>query len=58
MYLKCHQKFVTSHGTELISSAGGSLDAKYYDSRDSFGNPNIHSLLRNTSSSFYTAPQH
>jgi hypothetical protein len=45
-------------GTELISSAGGSLDAKYYDSRDSSGNPNIFSLLKSKStSSFSTIPK-
>ena len=32
-------------GTKLISSAGGNLDAKYHDSRDASGNPNIFSLL-------------
>ena len=31
-------------GTKLISSAGGSLDAKYYDSRDSSGEASIFSL--------------
>ena len=44
-------------GTKLISTAGGSLDAKYYDSRDSFGNPNTFSLLRDSSSSFYSSPK-
>ena len=43
-------------GTKLISTAGGSLDAKYYDSRDSSGNPNTFSLLRDSSSSFYSSP--
>ena len=38
-------------GTELISSAGGSLDIKYHDSRDNFGNANIFSLLRDKSTS-------
>jgi len=38
-------------GTELISSAGGSLDVKYYDSRDAFGNSNIFSLLKSKSTS-------
>ncbi|MCV0393190.1 MAG: peptidase [Nitrosopumilus sp.] len=40
-------------GTDLISSAGGSLDVKYYDSRDSSGNANIFSLLKNKSQSSY-----
>ena len=31
-------------GTKLISTAGGSLDAKYHDFRDSSGNQNIFSL--------------
>ncbi len=44
-------------GTKLISTAGGSLDAKYYDSRDSYGNPNIFSLLRDSSSSPYSSPK-
>jgi len=54
---KMPSKICNKSGTELISSAGGSLDAKYYDSRDGFGNANTFSLLRNTSTSFYTAPQ-
>jgi hypothetical protein len=54
---KMPSKICNKSGTELISSAGGSLDAKYHDSRDNFGNGNIYSLLRNTSTSFYTAPQ-
>ena len=44
-------------GTKLISTAGGSLDAKYYDSRDSSGNPNTFSSLRDSSSSFYSSPK-
>jgi len=45
-------------GTELVSSAGGSLDVKYYDSRDAFGNANIFSLLKTKStSSFSSSPQ-
>jgi len=44
-------------GTELISSAGGSLDAKYYDSRDSFGNANTVSLLRTSPTAYFTSPQ-
>ncbi|HSB83151.1 MAG TPA: peptidase, partial [Nitrosarchaeum sp.] len=45
-------------GTKLISSAGGSLDAKYHDSRDASGNPNIFSLLAYKSSTqFSTSPQ-
>jgi hypothetical protein len=44
-------------GTKLISTAGGSLDAKYYDSRDASGNPNTFSLLRDSSSSSYSSPK-
>ena len=54
---KMPSKICNKSGTELISTAGGSLDAKYYDSRDSFGNSNVSSLLRNTSTSFYSTPQ-
>ena len=44
-------------GTKLISTAGGSLDAKYHDSRDEFGNPNVFTLSRNKlTSSFSTQP--
>ncbi len=45
-------------GTKLISPAGGSLDAKYHDSRDVSGNPNIFSLLRDKSTTqFSNSPQ-
>ncbi|MGY5144502.1 MAG: peptidase [Candidatus Nitrosopumilus sp. bin_32a] len=54
---KMPSKICNKSGTELISSAGGSLDAKYYDSRDNFGNPNTFSLLRSYSPSFFSAPQ-
>ena len=37
-------------GTKLISTAGGSLDAKYYDFRDSSGEKNIFSYLKSGSS--------
>jgi len=54
---KMPSQICNKHGTALISSAGGSLDAKYFDSRDSFGNPNIYSLLKNKSiPSFYNPP--
>ncbi len=43
-------------GSKLISPAGGSIDARYYDSRDASGNPNIFSLLNTkTTASFYSA---
>ncbi len=53
---KMPSKICNKSGTELISTAGGSLDAKYYDSRDNFGNANIFSLLRDKSPSF-NSPQ-
>ena len=54
---KMPSQICNKSGTALISSAGGSLDAKYHDSRDNFGNPNIHSLLNSKSTpSFYSAP--
>ncbi len=44
-------------GTKLISTAGGSLDAKYHDSRDEFGNSNIFTMSRSKSPiSFSTQP--
>ncbi|WP_420544758.1 peptidase [Nitrosopumilus sp.] len=47
---KMPSKICNASGTKLISPAGGSIDAKYYDSRDSSGNPSIVSLLKNRSS--------
>ena len=44
---KMPTKICNKAGTELMSSAGGSLDVKYFDSRDSSGNSNIFSLLKN-----------
>ena len=43
-------------GSKLISPAGGSLDARYYDSRDAFGNENISSLLRSQTSISFSSP--
>ena len=59
---KMPSQICDSSGTTLISSAGGNLDAKYHDAKDASGNPNIFSLLRNTSSApsstqFSTSPQ-
>jgi len=55
--IKIPSKMCNKLGTELISLAGGSLDVKYFDSRDTFGNANIFSLLRSTStSSFSNSP--
>ncbi len=42
-------------GTKLISTAGGSLDAKYYDSRDASGNSNIFRLLNAKSTTQFSA---
>ncbi len=45
-------------GTKLISSAGGSLDVKYYDSHDASGNSNVFSMLKSRQvSSFHSPPQ-
>ncbi len=54
---KMPSKICNKSGTKLISSAGGSLDAKYHDSRDDFGNANVFSLLRNEPISFYTSTE-
>ena len=54
---KMPSQICNKSGTALISSAGGSLDAKYYDSRDSSGNANTFSLLRSATSSFSSFPQ-
>jgi hypothetical protein len=42
-------------GTELISTAGGSLDAKYHDARDESGKPNIFSLSSNKQLNQYSS---
>ena len=47
---KMPSKICDKSGTKLISSAGGSLDVKYHDSRDDSGNANIFSLLKSKSS--------
>ncbi len=55
---KMPSQICNKSGTALISSAGGSLDAKYHDSRDSFGNANTFSLLRSKSyASVSSSPQ-
>ncbi len=41
-------------GTKLIYTAGGSLDAKYHDARDAFGESNIFSLSSNKQSTQYS----
>ncbi len=45
MCLEYHHKICNKSGTELISTAGHSLDAKYFDARDDSGNPNIYSFF-------------
>ncbi|AJM91949.1 peptidase [Nitrosopumilus piranensis] len=45
-------------GSKLIYTAGGSLDVRYYDSRDDSGNENIFSLLDSKpSTSYYITAQ-
>jgi hypothetical protein len=44
-------------GSKLISSAGGSLDAKYYDARDDSGEPNIFSLSGIQTKQYSTIPE-
>jgi len=41
-------------GTKLISTAGGSLDAKYHDARDDFGESSIFSLSSNKQPNQYS----
>jgi hypothetical protein len=43
-------------GSKLISTAGGSLDARYYDSRDAYGNENIFSLLSSKTTVSFSSP--
>ena len=43
-------------GSKLINTSGGSLDVRYYDSRDASGNANIFSLLDSKSSVSYYTP--
>ncbi|QUC64205.1 peptidase [Nitrosopumilus sp. K4] len=52
---KMPSKICDKSGTKLISTAGGSLDAKYHDSRDSSGNSNIFSLLRSKSTTSFSS---
>ena len=42
-------------GTSLISTAGGNLDAKYHDARDSFGESNIFTLSSAGQSTQYSS---
>ena len=43
-------------GSKLVSTAGGSLDARYYDSRDASGNENIFSLLSSKTTVTFSSP--
>ena len=54
---KMPSKICNESGTGLVSSAGGSLDAKYFDSRDDSGNSNVFTLLNNKPSSYSSSPQ-
>jgi hypothetical protein len=47
---KMPSKICNEDGTELISSAGGIIDLKYHDFRDSFGQPNIFTLSKDATS--------
>jgi hypothetical protein len=47
---KLPTKICDKTGTKLISTAGGNLDAKYFDFRDSSGNKNIFSAISHDSS--------
>ena len=54
---KMPSKICNSSGTALISSAGGGLDAKYFDAGDDLGNPGISRLLKDKSTSYSSPPQ-
>ena len=43
-------------GSKLISPGGGSLDARYYDSRDASGNSNIFSLSSSKTPTSFSSP--
>ncbi len=53
---KMPSQICNKDGTELISTAGGSLDAKYHDFRDASGNQNIFSLSSYQKYSTASAP--
>ena len=53
---KMPSKICNKDGTKLISPAGGSVDVRYKDFRDSFGNENIFSLSNSQKSSITTYP--
>jgi len=43
-------------GSKLVSTAGGSLDIRYYDSRDASGSSNIFSSLRSQTPASFSSP--
>jgi hypothetical protein len=49
---KMPSQFCDKSGSKLISTAGGSLDAKYFDARDAFGESNIFRLSSNQPSQY------
>ena len=51
---KMPSKICDKTGTKLISAAGGSLDAKYFDARDDSGESNIFSLSSNNQSTQFS----
>jgi hypothetical protein len=52
---KMPSEFCDKSGSKLISTAGGSLDAKYHDARDAFGESNIFSLSSNGQPTQYSS---
>jgi hypothetical protein len=57
---KMPSKICNKNGTQLISPAGGSIEIKYYDSRDALGQSNIFSSInskQSTSDSIASYPQ-
>jgi hypothetical protein len=53
---KMPSQICNKDGTKLISAAGGSIDVKYHDFRDSTGNENIFSLSNSQKFSIATYP--
>ena len=51
---KMPSQICNKSGTKLIYTAGGSLDAKYHDERDAFGERNIFSLSDNKQQTQFT----
>ncbi|MFY9300697.1 MAG: peptidase [Candidatus Nitrosotenuis sp.] len=53
---KMPSQICNKDGTKLISPAGGIVDLKYHDFRDSSGQPNIYSLSKTKTSSTLSKP--